>query len=97
MSHVIDHAIHYAWIAAAPKERLPRFLRKSYSHAINQHETMAERDIALLDPGLLARYRAYLEAHPLGTGKLPRWQRRSTRPGWSKYVLSLQSHCSCRR
>ncbi len=69
---LIDHAIHYAWIAAAPKERLPRFLRKSYSHAINQHETMAERDIALLDPGLLARYRAYLEAHPLGTGKLPK-------------------------
>jgi hypothetical protein len=69
---LIDHAIHYAWIASAPKERLPRFLRKSYSHAITQHERMAERKIDLLTPELHERYTTYLKTHPEGTGKLPR-------------------------
>jgi hypothetical protein len=72
---LIDHAIHYAWIASDPKERLPRFLRKSYSHAITQHDRMAERDIDLLTAELYERYTAYIDANPTGTGKLPQMAR----------------------
>lgn len=68
---LIDHAIHYTWIAADPNERLPRFLRKSYSHAVTQHERMQQRETELLTPDLLERYEAYRELHPQGTGRLP--------------------------
>lgn len=67
---LLDHAIHYAWIAASPADRLPRFLRKTYANALTKHERMAARGIELLNPELLAHYRGYIADHREGTGRL---------------------------
>jgi hypothetical protein len=85
---LIDHAIHYGWIAADPNERLPKFLRKSYSHAVSQHERMSERGEVLLEPDLLKRYRRYLERHPTGTGKLPAMSR-AVDAAWLERVRAI--------
>lgn len=67
---LLDHAIHYAWIAGAPAERLPRFLRRTYANALTKHERMAARGIELLNPELMAHYRAYVAEHGRGTDNL---------------------------
>lgn len=67
---LLDHAIHYAWIAADPADRLPRFLRKTYENALAKHKRMAARGIDLLVPELLDHYQAYVAVHRRGTGKL---------------------------
>lgn len=68
---LVDHVIHFAWISADPADRLPRFLRKTYSSALSKHDRWAGRGEELLTPELHRRYTAHVAAHPEGTGKLP--------------------------
>lgn len=57
---LVDHAITFAWLSGNPPERLPRFLRSSYSSLLAKDERATERgEDPLLTPDVRAGYEEY--------------------------------------
>jgi hypothetical protein len=60
---LIEHAITFAWISAAPDRHLPRFLRTNFSRVLTTDKKLRADGNALLDEWLRRRYRQYVRAH----------------------------------
>ncbi len=69
---LIEHAITYAWIAGAPGERLPRFIRKNFSDQLKKDQRRRQTDELLIGDEFRAQMRAYVRLHTDDMPGLPR-------------------------
>jgi hypothetical protein len=69
---LLEHVVTFAWLSAGPAERLPRFLRKSFSWALDKHREMARHGEELLSADLVRLYNAYVREYTSDIPGLPR-------------------------
>jgi hypothetical protein len=84
---LVDHVITYAWVSAAPPERLPAFLRSSFKSALAKDNRAREHGDGLLDDTARERLRAYTRAVNVELPKLPRLSREADE-AWGQRVAS---------
>jgi hypothetical protein len=69
---LVDHAITFAWISADPKERLPAFIRASFSNQLDKDKAARKRGGQLLDTHARKLFQAYVRAVKEDLPGLPR-------------------------
>ena len=72
---LVDHVITFAWISAAPKDRLPAFLRTSFKSLLAKDKRARERGGWLMDNAMRDRLSAYTREVSNELPKLPRLSR----------------------
>lgn len=73
---LVDHVITFAWISAAPRERVPEFLRVSYKSQLARDKRVRERgEEPMLSPDLRERLSAYTRDVRTEMPRLPRRSR----------------------
>lgn len=80
---LIEHAITYAWIAGAPAERLPRFIRTSFSDQLDKDNRRRRDGDLLVSDEFRAHMRAYVRTHPHQMPGLPKLAEQAD-ASWSK-------------
>jgi hypothetical protein len=60
---LIEHTITFAWIAGAPAERLPRFIRTSFGKQLDSDRVQRRRGQALLTDDARRQLRAYVSTN----------------------------------
>jgi hypothetical protein len=69
---LVDHAITFAWISADPKERLPAFIRASFSSQLDKDKAARKRGVQLLDAQPRKLLQAYVRTVKQDLPGLPR-------------------------
>jgi hypothetical protein len=72
---LVDHVITFAWISAAPQERLPAFLRLSFKSTLAKDKRARERGGELLDAAMRTRLSDYTREVEVEMPRLPRLSR----------------------
>jgi hypothetical protein len=69
---LVDHAITFAWISGDPKERLPAFIRSSFSSQLDKDKAARKRGAQLIDEQPRKLFQAYVRAIKQDLPGLPR-------------------------
>jgi hypothetical protein len=86
---LVDHVITFAWISAAPKERVPALLRTSFKSMLAKDKRAGQRGGRLIDDAQRARLSAYTRAVNRELPKLPRLSKEADEHWREKVETSL--------
>jgi hypothetical protein len=69
---LVDHAITFAWISGDPKQRLPAFIRASFSSQLDKDKVARKRGVQLIDAQPRKLFQEYVRAVKQDLPGLPR-------------------------